>query len=323
MKKLSAGALAFFLLAVAAATPLPSGETSGKPETGKKKDPSTVTERLVRNLADGSEAARRAAAEALLETGPAAVPEIRKLLDHPDLEVRERASGLLKRMGETVPASRMEADRLVALMKRTRKPHEGAEAVLRLRQLGRDGLAAWIDLFPARRLPPGSLSIALKEAVPALSPGETFRIEAVITNRSEDPAWISMWDALTAIVDGTAPIGSCVEPYDPEKTDGTVMMLSDFYDIVLLAPGESRPVTLQCRAPVVSGRYALTGHYEVRGEFAEVLESCRAKARALLAAPGPVTFKECDGLIRGSPDILIQDCDWGQIEVRDRNDPAR
>ncbi len=324
-------------LLVALACSLPAAAAEGATSTEQ-----AAIERLVKNLASDSKTKQKAGEEGLVEIGQAVIPEVRKLLEHPKKEVRARAERILEKLGapeepvpppgaarteEREPTDRQqEAADLAALIRETRSPAEGAEALLALRRLGRAGLSAWVDLFPARTLAPEDLEIAPAALPRPLRPGEPFWIVMIVTNRSKGPVWISTMHALTVRASPEGPGKKIVDlgmAGVPDDMDDSVFMMSDLYDQVLLPPGGTLSRQIACKAPAGPGTYRISGRYDVTPDFAKLLEQNRARAKELLAAPEHVTFKQNDGLMRGSPDVLARDFNWGTITVRGDTDAQR
>lgn len=231
-----------------------------------------------------------------------------------------------------------EAGRLVERIRATRHPHIGADAILKLRRLGRPGLAAWLDLFPVRQIPSGGIELSPGKAPGILTVGEVFEVEVTLTNRTKGPLWVSTYEPWMPVGKraGAAPRQDKARraarhpeerflktmfawPY-PEGVDDALIMLSDLYDLVLLAPGESVTCRIGCMAPESPGRYDLWLTYGATAWETGPVERLKAQARDLLAAPAPVTFKQNDQIIRGFPDIASCETNCDVIEVKEKID---
>ncbi len=236
-----------------------------------------------------------------------------------------------------------EARRLAERIKATRHPHIGADAILKMRRLGKAGLAAWLDLFPMKTVPPGGIELSSGKAPETLTSKEPFEIEVVATNRTAEPLWISTYEAWMPAgkrvpddadrkrrrggpavnVMKTEKREKVVKtmfswPY-PKGVDDALIMMSDFHDLVLLAPGESVTCRIGCQAPEAPGRYRLRVEYGTRGgdsaKWLDAVARLKEKARGLLEGSAPVTFKQNDQIIRGFPDIAWCETACGVIEV--------
>ncbi len=281
-----------------------------EPEDGLEK---ARIERLIQNLASDREILRKAGEEQLLQIGAPAIPALRRLLEHPREEVREHGRQILRALGEAVPLRQKpeaggveEAKRLAEVLRTTRKSPEGGVALRKLRRLGRAGLSAWMELYPARDLPPNALEVRPAAIPPSLRPGESFQLTALLTNRSAAPVWVSTCHALTTSVGNAAWGAGGLAAFADD----------DLYDLVLLKPGESHSCTIDAKAPDTPGTHPLRAVYKVEKNV--MREWNLQRARQLLDAPGEIPFNlDMENIIQGYPDPFIRCFDWGTLQIKE------
>jgi HEAT repeat protein len=195
---------------------------------------------LIRGLGDDSFDVRQRATDELKAMGPAVAPTLRKLVEHPDLEVRQRTQTLLQEIEKEAPSPlSLAVPRILAL----RKPAAAAEVLLAYLPFADDDnmvaevqttlnaiafqngkpdpviLKALGDKAPARRAAAGEALAAgdaaeVQEAVHALlkDPDSLVRVKvALAVARTSDRTAVPVVIALTG--DTSAEVAAQAESY--------------------------------------------------------------------------------------------------------------